>query len=356
VPRSGLRRPRPVRRAENAALKKAVREARRTMLPEGAIQQGVLYARQGYRSLEVPTYSTDWDGEAYVTVAGQNSNNTVRVKDEFVRAVLDGRDWSLTRRVDGKVAKTVPARELWDQVAFAAWASADPASSTTPPSTSGTPARPRGASTPRTRAPSTCSWTTRPATWRPEPDDVPPRATGASRSTTSSTPAGCGRSCSRSPVLMAQFPSRRIAELSFRFRTLGLGYANLGGLLMASGLSYDSDAGRAYCAALTALMTGVAYKASAEMAAALGPFPGFAENRDATLRVLRNHRRAARGEPPATRASPPSPSRSTPGAARTRPWSRPLARRGTRRSRPPRPTACATPRSRWWRPRAPSAS
>jgi ribonucleoside-diphosphate reductase alpha chain len=154
-------------RAENAALKKAVREARRTMLPEGAIQQGVLYARQGYRSLEVPTYSTDWDGEAYVTVAGQNSNNTVRVKDEFVRAVLDGRDWSLTRRVDGKVAKTVPARELWDQVAFAAWASADPASSTTPPSTSGTPARPRGASTPRTRAPSTCSWTTRPATWRP---------------------------------------------------------------------------------------------------------------------------------------------------------------------------------------------
>ena len=97
-------------------------------------------------------------------------------------------------------------------------------------------------------------------------------------------------------VLMAQFPAAKIAELSYRFRTLGLGYANLGGLLMASGLSYDSDQGRAFCAAITALMTGVAYRVSAEMAAALGPFPGFAANSAATLRVLRNHRRAAWSE------------------------------------------------------------
>ena len=94
-------------------------------------------------------------------------------------------------------------------------------------------------------------------------------------------------------VMMAQFPSRRIAELSYRFRTLGLGYANLGGLLMSLGLSYDPPNGRALCGAITALMTGTAYKTSAEMASELGPFPGFAANRDSMLRVIRNHRRAA---------------------------------------------------------------
>src|SRR5208282_5702184 len=97
-------------------------------------------------------------------------------------------------------------------------------------------------------------------------------------------------------VLMAQFPSKEIAERSFDFRTLGLGYANVGGLLMSSGIAYDSEAGRAICASLSAIMTGVCYATSAEMAAELGPFPRFAENRDAMLRVMRNHRRAAYGE------------------------------------------------------------
>ena len=97
-------------------------------------------------------------------------------------------------------------------------------------------------------------------------------------------------------VLMAQFPARKIAELSYRYRTLGLGFANLGGYLMASGLSYDSDAGRAFCGAVSALMTGAAYETSADMAAALGPFPGYPENEADMLRVMRNHRRAARGE------------------------------------------------------------
>src|SRR5262249_58520292 len=96
--------------------------------------------------------------------------------------------------------------------------------------------------------------------------------------------------------LMAQFPSKRIAELSFEYRTLGLGYANIGGLLMSSGISYDSDAGRAICGALTAIMTGVSYATSAEMAGLLGAFPGYKKNRDAMLRVIRNHRRAAYGE------------------------------------------------------------
>jgi len=97
-------------------------------------------------------------------------------------------------------------------------------------------------------------------------------------------------------VLMAQFPSRRIAELSYEYRTLGLGFANIGGLLMASGLPYDSDAGRAIAGAIAAVMTGVAYETSAEMAGELGPFPGFKKNREHMLRVIRNHRRAAHGE------------------------------------------------------------
>ncbi|MBM3573149.1 MAG: vitamin B12-dependent ribonucleotide reductase, partial [Alphaproteobacteria bacterium] len=97
-------------------------------------------------------------------------------------------------------------------------------------------------------------------------------------------------------VLMAQFPSKEIALLSYEFRTLGLGYANIGGLLMAMGLGYDSDAGRALCGALTAVMTGVAYATSAEMAGELGAFPSYGKNREAMLRVIRNHRRAAHGE------------------------------------------------------------
>ncbi len=95
---------------------------------------------------------------------------------------------------------------------------------------------------------------------------------------------------------MAQFPSREIAQRSYDFRTLGLGYANVGGLLMSSGIPYDSEAGRALCGSLSAIMTGISYATSAEMAAELGPFPRFAENRDIMLRVMRNHRRAARGE------------------------------------------------------------
>src|SRR4029077_1435437 len=97
-------------------------------------------------------------------------------------------------------------------------------------------------------------------------------------------------------VLMAQFPSREIAQLSYEFRTLGLGYANVGGLLMSSGIPYDSEAGRAICGALTAIMTGISYAASAEMAAELGAFPRFSENREHMLRVMRNHHRAAYGE------------------------------------------------------------
>ena len=148
-------------------------------------------------------------------------------------------------------------------------------------------------------------------------------------------------------VLMAQFPSQEIARLSYDYRTLGLGYANLGGLLMASGIPYDSDAGRAFAAAITALMTGTSYATSAEMAAELGPFPGFEKNRDAMLRVIRNHRRAAHGHDGGLRGAG---DRS--GAVRRRFLPGPEARR-SRRARPgiwrchsAKRTASATRRSR----------
>ena len=281
---------------ENPALKKAVREARKALLPEGAIQQVILYASQGYTAIEIPIYAADWDSDAYLTVSGQNSNNTVRVDDDFLAAVLEKRDWPLIRRTDGKVAKTLKADELWGKLANAAWASADPG----------------------IQYDTTINdWHTCPASGRINASN--PCSEYMFLDDTACNLASLNLICFRREdgtlavddfvhavrlwtvvleisVLMAQFPSARIAELSYRYRTLGLGYANIGGLLMACGLPYDSEHGRAFCAAITALMTGVAYKVSAEMAEALGPFPGYAGNRDHVLRVLRNHRRAAHSE------------------------------------------------------------
>ena len=282
--------------ATNPALKKAVREARKALLPEGAIQQVILYARQGFTSIEIPTYAPDWDSDAYLTVSGQNSNNTVRVDDAFMAAVLEKRDWPLRRRTDGKVAKTLKAHELWGRLANAAWASADPG----------------------IQFDTTINdWHTCPNSGRINASN--PCSEYMFLDDTACNLASLNLMCFRRDdgtlavddfvhavrlwtvvleisVLMAQFPAARIAELSYRYRTLGLGYANLGGLLMACGLPYDSDAGRAYCGAISALMTGTAYKVSAEMAEVLGPFPGYADNREHMLRVLRNHRRAASSE------------------------------------------------------------
>jgi ribonucleoside-diphosphate reductase alpha chain len=281
---------------ENVHLRKAVRAARKALLPEGAIQQVLLYASQGFTEIEIPTYAADWDSDAYLTVSGQNSNNTVRVDDDFMRAVAEKRDWPLIRRTDGKVAKTLKAHELWGRLATAAWASADPG----------------------IQFDTTINdWHTCPASGRINASN--PCSEYMFLDDTACNLASLNLICFRREdgtlavddfvhavrlwtvvleisVLMAQFPAEKIAELSYRYRTLGLGYANLGGLLMASGLGYDSEQGRAFAGAISALMTGTAYKVSAEMAAFLGPFPGYPENREHTLRVLRNHRRAAGSE------------------------------------------------------------
>ncbi len=279
----------------NKALKKAIIAARKAMIPENYVQRVIQFARQGYAEIEFPVFDTDWDSEAYLTVSGQNSNNSVRVTNDFLKKVEADAEWPLIRRTDGKVARTVKARELWQQIAEAAWACADPG----------------------LQFDTTINeWHTCPESGRINAsnpcseymflDDTACNLASLNliafrRADGSFDVEGFKHACRlwtvvlEISVLMAQFPAARIAQLSYEYRTLGLGYANIGGLLMASGLPYDSDAGRAYCGALTALMTGVCYATSAEMAAELGAFPGYGPNKDAMLRVIRNHRRAAYG-------------------------------------------------------------
>ncbi len=279
----------------NKALKKAVLAARKAMVPENFIQRAIQYARQGWASMAFETYDTDWDSAAYQTVAGQNSNNSVRVTDAFLEAVERDSDWSLTHRLTGTTARTMKARDLWERICEAAWSCADPGLQfdTTINDWHTCPAGGRiNASNPCSEYmfldDTACNLASLNLIQFRREDGTFDVA-GFSHATRLWTIA------LEISVLMAQFPSREIAERSYDYRTLGLGYANVGGLLMASGLPYDSDQGRALAGAISALMTGTAYATSAEMAEELGAFPRHGENADAMLRVMRNHRRAARG-------------------------------------------------------------
>jgi ribonucleoside-diphosphate reductase alpha chain len=289
---------------KNPVLKKEIKLARRSMVPDNYIKRVIQFAKQGYTEISFDTYDTDWDSEAYNTVAGQNSNNSVSIKDNFLRAVEDDGDWQLTARTTGKVMKTLKARDLWEKIGYAAWASADPGlhfNSTMNDWHTCPASGPIRASNP-------CSEYM-------FLDDTACNLASANllqfydRSAKAFDHAGYEHLCRlwtvvlEISVMMAQFPSKPIAELSYAYRTLGLGYANIGGLLMTMGLGYDSDEGRALGGALTAIMTGVAYATSAEMAKELGPFPGAVltgddgkTNTEHMLRVMRNHRRAAYGE------------------------------------------------------------
>ncbi len=289
---------------ENPSLYKALKEAREMMIPENYCQRVIQFARQGYTHMDFPEYDTDWDSEAYRTVSGQNSNNSVRVNNKFLYAVTEDKDWDLLRRTDGEIYKTVRARHLWDQIGYAAWASADPG----------------------------LQYDTTINEWHTCPQSGSIRASNPCSEYMFLNDTACNL-CSLNlvafmnhhgkkinagelhfdvpafehavrlwtlaleiSVMMAQFPSKEIALLSYEFRTLGMGYANLGGLLMASGIPYDSKEGRAIAGALAALMTGVCYATSAEMAKELGAFKGYKLNEKAMQRVMRNHRRAAYGE------------------------------------------------------------
>jgi ribonucleoside-diphosphate reductase alpha chain len=239
-------------------------------------------------------YSSDYEGEAYRTVAGQNSNNSVRIPNSFFRALENGTDWDLIGRTNGKKISSVSSQKLWDDIAFAAWACADPGVQydTT---INEWHTCPQGG---RINASNPCS----------EYMFLDNTACNLAsinlrhffnEDTLEFDVKGFEHICRiwtmvlEISVLMAQFPSKEVAQLSYEYRTLGLGYANLGSMLMVAGIPYDSDKGRAIGGAITAIMTGVAYSTSAEMAKYLGPFTKFEENKNDMMRVMRNHRYAA---------------------------------------------------------------
>lgn len=289
---------------KHKALAKAIREANRDQVPMNYIHRIMQLAAQGFTDIEFDTYDTDWNSEAYGTVSGQNSNNSVRITNGFMEAVENDGDWNLYFRTEKKVAekegraprphRSLKARDLWEQISYAAWASADPG----------------------TQYHDTIN------EWHTCPEDGPINASNPCSEYMFLDNTACNlasmnlvkfydrktgvfdvkayRHATRLwtitleiSVLMAQFPSKEIAQLSWQFRTLGLGYANIGSLLMIQGIPYDSEEAAALTGALTAIMHMHSYATSAEMAKELGTFEGYDRNKYHMLRVIRNHRRAA---------------------------------------------------------------
>ena len=239
-------------------------------------------------------YASDYEGEAYRTVSGQNSNNSVRIPNSFFDKLEKNEDWELKARTDGRVMKKIPARELWNKIAYAAWRCADPGT----------------------------QYDTTINEWHTCPEGGAIRASNPCSEYMFLDNTACNLASVNLrrffdteknvfdvegfqdtcrlwtvvleiSVLMAQFPSKEVAQLSYDYRTLGLGYANLGSMLMVSGIPYDSEEARGIAGAITAIMTGIAYKTSAELASILGPFAKYEENKAHMLRVMRNHRLAA---------------------------------------------------------------
>lgn len=290
---------------KNKELGKAIKEAKKDQVPLNYIERVVQLAAQGFTDLEFETYNTDWDSEAYNTVSGQNSNNSVRIPNKFMKAVKEDDQWDLYWRTEKREAaeegrepepcKTMPARKLWDDIAHAAWSCADP-----------------GAQYHDTIN-----------EWHTCPEDGPINGSNPCSEYMFLDNTACNlaslnlmkyfktdqcqefdvealRNASRIwtvvleiSVLMAQFPSKEIAELSYKYRTLGLGYANIGAALMVQGVPYDSPKGCAITGALTSIIHMNAYATSAEMAKELGSFERYEANKEHMLRVVRNHKRAA---------------------------------------------------------------
>ncbi len=282
---------------KNPALRREIKLARRALVTDAMIKRVIQFARQGYKEIDFPILDTDWDSEAYLTVSGQNSNNSVSLKDDFLRAVETDGTWDLIGRTNKKVTKTLRARDLWEKIGHAAWASADPGLHFNTTMNDWHTCKASG----DIRASNPCSeymFLDDTACNLASANLITFYSTSTKRFDVESYEHLCRlwTVVLEISVMMAQFPSKAIAELSYEFRTLGLGFANIGGLLMTMGLPYDLKEGRALCGALTAIMTGVAYATSAEMAKELGPFPGYKKNAQHMLRVIRNHRRAAHGE------------------------------------------------------------
>jgi ribonucleoside-diphosphate reductase alpha chain len=244
-------------------------------------------------ALKAADFDMRLDSDAFDSVQFQNANNSVRVTDEFMEAVARDEDWALVARTDGSVVKTVKARELMEQIADAAWQCADPG----------------------VQYHSTIN------RWHTDPNTGPITASNPCSEYMSIDDSACNLASLNlmkfrnndgtfavddfvhavDIVFLAQeilvgfssYPTEQITENARAFRQLGLGYANLGALLMAEGLPYDSDQGRAMAGAITALMTGRGYRKSAEVAAAVGPYDGYAVNREPHNEVMRMHQAEA---------------------------------------------------------------
>jgi ribonucleoside-diphosphate reductase alpha chain len=262
-------------------------------VPLNYVVRALDLARQ-HKGMDLDAFDTDYNNEAYLTVSGQNSNNSVRIPNEFFAALDRDKMWALKGRTNGKVMKLVPARSLWEDIGYCAWASADPG----------------------------VQYDTVINEWHTCPEDGRINASNPCSEYMFLDDTACNLASINLgtlyndetgvfdvdgykhairlwtmileiSVLMAQFPSKQVALKSYEFRTLGLGYANVGSVLMRMGIPYDSDNGRAIAGALTAILCGESYATSAEMAASLGPFSGYERNKGHMLRVIRNHRRAA---------------------------------------------------------------
>ena len=278
---------------KNRQLARAIRAAVQSNVPLSYIVRAIDLAKEG-KTMELDVFDTNYEGEAYITVSGQNSNNSVRIPNTFFEALQNNGMWQLKGRINGKVIREIPAQKLWEQIGYCAWASADPG----------------------------VQYDTLINEWHTCPEDGRINASNPCSEYLFLDDTACNlasinvgqlyddetglfdlkgyRHAIRLwtmileiSVLMAQFPSKEVALKSYEFRTLGLGYANVGSLLMRMGIPYDSEKGRAIAGALTAIMTGDSYTTSAEMAQNLGPFPGYARNKKHMVRVIRNHRRAA---------------------------------------------------------------
>ena len=278
---------------KNKKLKKALRTARRFAVPPAYINKVLELIAVGVTDIEFIDLDTNWDSESYLTVSGQNSNNSVRIPNAFYEKLKAGENWDLVRRTDGKTCQSIPAQELWEKICYSAWSCADPG----------------------------VQYDTTINEWHTCPESGRINASNPCSEYMFLDDTACNLASINLvrfldeggkfdiegylhtirlwtvvleiSVLMASYPSRAVAQRSYDFRTLGLGYANLGTVLMRLGIPYDSPEAHAWCGALTALLTGEACVTSAEMARELGPFPEYFRNRSHMLRVVRNHRRAA---------------------------------------------------------------
>jgi len=282
---------------KNKLLAVAIKRANKDHVPMNYVSRCLDMAKMGVKEMEFEQFDVDWNSEAYSTVSGQNSNNSVRIPNEFFNALEKDDVWKLKGRIDGKVIKEIKAKNLWSKITEAAWHSADPG----------------------------VQYDDTINEWHTCPEDGKINASNPCSEYMFLDDTACNlasinlikfldeatgmfdtekfaHACElwtivlEISVLMAQFPSKSIAERSFKYRTLGLGFANIGALLMVMGIPYDSERGRCISAAIGALMGGISYKTSALMAKEQGSFDGFEKNKNSMMKVIRNHRRAAWGE------------------------------------------------------------